>query len=116
MKLSTIYTLLCYANKYLQRNVRGAQPVLDINDIMILLGKKNEKNIKKTQKEKIKLESMEKLVYTCTDLYAKNLEEIASRVPCTISELLHILVSLELKGLIREVSRNYYVRTGKYEQ
>ena len=90
---------------------QGAGLAQTIDDVLILLDKKYENKMKKKKKEKIKLESGEILVYACLDLYAKNLEDIASEVPCSFSELLHILVSLELKGLVKEVSKNYYIKT-----
>ncbi|HOO29321.1 MAG TPA: DNA-processing protein DprA, partial [Lachnospiraceae bacterium] len=90
---------------------QGASPVTEPSDVLALLEGKYEIKVKKTKKEKIMLESNEKLVYCCCGLYAKNLEDIASEVSCSYTELLHTLVSLELKGYIREISKNYYVRT-----
>lgn len=90
---------------------QGAGLAQTIDDVLVLLDGKYKNKMKKMKKEKIKLESREVLVYACLDLYAKNLEEIASEVSCSFSELLHILVSLELKGLIKEVSKNHYIKT-----
>lgn len=90
---------------------QGAGMAQTVEDVLVLLDEKYKIKIKKTEKEKIKLESREVLVYACLDLYAKNLEEIALEVSCSFSELLHILVSLELKGLVKEVSKNYYIKT-----
>lgn len=90
---------------------QGASPLLTVDDVLLLLDANYKKEIKKTEKEKLMLEREENLVYSVLDLYAKNLEDIASQVSCSFPELLHILVSLELKGLVKEVSKNYYVRT-----
>ncbi len=90
---------------------QGASPILSVEDVLLLLDIKYKNKIKNIKKDKLVLEREENLVYSVLDLYAKNLEDIASEVSCSFSELLHILVSLELKGLIKEVSKNYYVRT-----
>lgn len=90
---------------------QGASPILTVEDALLLLDENYENKIKKSKKEKLMLEREENLVYSVLDLYAKNLEDIASQVSCSFPELLHILVSLELKGLVKEVSKNYYVRT-----
>ncbi len=90
---------------------QGASPILSVEDVLFLLDTKCENKIKNFRKEKLMLETNENLVYSVLDLYAKNLEDIASQVSCSFSELLHILVSLELKGLIKEVGKNHYVRT-----
>lgn len=62
----------------------------------------------KCEQNKIPLESAEKLVYSCLDFNPKSLEQILTVTKCPVAELLDILVGLELKGLIKEVSKNYY--------
>ena len=69
--------------------------------------------VKKSEKvngNKIALESPENLVYSCLDLYPKNLNELADLTGLTIPALMDVLVSLELQGYIREFSKNHYVR------
>ena len=63
---------------------------------------------KKIKNEK-KLESAEKLVYSCLGLYPKNLEQLVCETKLNIKEVLENLVTLELRGYIREISKNYYV-------
>lgn len=63
---------------------------------------------KKVKNEKM-LESTEKLVYSCLGLYPKNLEQLVMETKLNIREVLEKLVSLELRGYVREISKNYYV-------
>ncbi len=56
------------------------------------------------------LEKSEKVVYSGLDLYPKDLENIALETGMHISEILEILIKLELKGYIREEGKNHYIR------
>ena len=56
------------------------------------------------------LEKKEKVVYSGLDLYPKDLENIALETGMNISEILEILIKLELKGYIREEGKNHYIR------
>lgn len=64
----------------------------------------------KEKKNKIMLETAEEMVYSKLDLYPKSREELLGLVGGSPQELAGILVSLELKGYISEISKNYYVR------
>lgn len=50
------------------------------------------------------------MVYSCLDLHPRNLNEIMQVVKLPITEILSILISLELQGLIEEISKNHYVK------
>ena len=67
------------------------------------IGQKNNK------KEKM-LESPERMVYSCLDLFPKGIDELMKETELSISELMERLITLELKGYAEEVSRNYYIR------
>ncbi len=56
------------------------------------------------------LETTEKLVYSCLCVDAKPIEWIYMQCKLPIPEVINTLVSLELKGYAREISRNYYVK------
>lgn len=58
--------------------------------------------------EKIMLESRENMVYSCLRLRPKSLQQLAGETKIPVSELLSILISLELNGVIEEASKNYY--------
>jgi len=64
----------------------------------------------KSRKNDFLLDKEENIVYACLDLYAKNLEEIVLMTKLSVAELVHILFSLEMKGLIKESGKNYYIR------
>ena len=55
------------------------------------------------------LESAEKLVYSCLGLYPKDLNQLVSETKLDIKEVLEKLVSLELQGYVREISKNHYI-------
>ena len=64
----------------------------------------------KNEKNKKVLESTDDLVYSCVGLYPKNVDQIAQESRVEISKLMSILVTLELQGYIREITKNYYIR------
>ena len=66
---------------------------------------------KKIKNEKT-LESTEKLVYSCLGLYPKDLDQLVRETKLNIKEVLDKLISLELQGLIREISKNHYIISG----
>ena len=55
------------------------------------------------------LESPEKLVYSCLGLYPKSVDQVAEEAKIDIKSAMELLVSLELGGYIREVSKNRYI-------
>ena len=67
-----------------------------------------EESKKKIKNEKM-LESAEKLVYSCLGLYPKDLNQLVSETKLDIKEVLEKLVSLELQGYVREISKNHYI-------
>lgn len=64
----------------------------------------------KNEKNKKVLESIDDLVYSCVGLYPKNVDQIAQESRVEIRKLMSILVTLELQGYIREITKNYYIR------
>lgn len=67
--------------------------------------------IKKEGKKEIAknlLESSEFLVYSCLSLQSQHIEEIRKKTGLPLLEVMKILVSLELKGWVCEVQKNYY--------
>nr|WP_294495057.1 DNA-processing protein DprA [uncultured Mediterraneibacter sp.] len=63
----------------------------------------------KTVKNEKMLESAEKLVYSCLGLNPKTPDQIVRETKLCVKKVLELLVSLELQGYIREISKNYYV-------
>lgn len=65
---------------------------------------------KKSDKDKKVLESTENIVYSCVGLYPRGIQSLLSETGIQPPLLMETLVSLELKGYIKEISKNYYIR------
>ena len=55
------------------------------------------------------LETEEKLVYSCLGLYPKGVDQVAAETKLDIKAVMELLVTLELEGYIREISKNQYI-------
>lgn len=106
---------------------QGAYPVQDSEDVIRILDtipsnrfmdKTRKSDFKTTRlkeyipkpSEKILLEREENMVYSVLDFYALSPEKISESVNLDIFQIMNILVSLELKGLIKETGKNLYVK------
>lgn len=89
---------------------QGAGILLSPQDLMEELQIASSKEEKKSGTKKILLETEENIVYSCLDFYPRNLEELIQTTGLDISQLMAALMSLELKGFIAEISKNYYVK------
>lgn len=93
---------------------QGAGILLSPEELLEELGvfhKETRENLPKTTENEILLETKENILYSCLSLQPKNIGELAAETQMDVPELLNILVGLELRGYIREISKNYYVRT-----
>lgn len=87
----------------------------DILDILSLTWNRKIRHFQKIKpfqmKEKTQylLENKENMVYSCLGFYSKNLDDISNEISLPVSEVLSILIKLELKGYIREIAKNNYV-------
>ncbi len=95
---------------------QGADILLSPEELLSDYHFQSKENLKfskrKKQKNQFVLDNEENIVYTHVDLYAKNLEDIVEGTGISIQEISHILLSLEIKGLIREVGKDHYIRCG----
>lgn len=64
---------------------------------------------KKADENEKMLESPEKLVYSCLGLYPKGVDQVAAEAQMDVKSVMELLVSLELEGYIREISKNQYI-------
>lgn len=64
----------------------------------------------KSDKNEKVLESPEYMVYSCVGLYPKSVGQLTEETKLRPEEVLKLLVSLELQGYIREISKNYYIK------
>ena len=94
-------------NKLIQQ---GAQILIGVDDLLQNIVSDYKYKTKNLEENKIKLESKEKLVYSCLDFFPISLGNLIDKIGLPTSEMLNILVTLELKGYIEELSKNYYVR------
>ena len=62
------------------------------------------------EKEKILLEREENMVYSVLDFYSLSPEEISNALNLDIFKVMSILISLEMKGVIKEKGKNLYVK------
>lgn len=89
---------------------QGAGVFISVEELLSEFEINYERNVKKTIKSKIKLESVEKLVYSCLDLFPKNMETIIRETKVPAAALMGVLVSLELRGIVEEISKNHYIK------
>ena len=68
-----------------------------------------EKSVDLLKNEKM-LETTEKVVYSCLDLFPRNVSEIQTKTGLDVRKLMETLTTLEMKGFIKETAKNYYVR------
>lgn len=69
----------------------------------------SEKSVDLLKNEKM-LETAEKVVYSCFDLFPRNVSEIQAKTGLGARELMEALTTLEMEGFIKETAKNYYVR------
>ena len=87
---------------------QGAGIVLSPEDFLEELGIWRQKSEEKNEQKNFVLETDENMVYSCLDFRPQNLERLMEQTKLSVSELLDILMRLELRGLIKEISKNYY--------
>lgn len=66
--------------------------------------------MQKSDKNEKVLESTENILYSCLGLYPKGVHQLMEETKMEPSQIMELLVSLELKGYIQEISKNYYIR------
>jgi DNA processing protein len=89
---------------------QGAKIVYSLEQLPQTFNLMPQKPMKSVPKIKPVLEKEESLVYSCLDLYPKNIRLISEHTGLQRKKLLEILNLLKEKGLIREDIRNYYTR------
>ena len=57
------------------------------------------------------LESTENMLYSCVGLFPKSMSQLMEETGLDARKTLEVLTSLQLQGIIKEVSKNYYIRT-----
>ena len=108
-----VYALPGPVNSHLSKGCnllihQGAGILLSPEDLLKEWGFGISKNKQKNNLIKFPLESAENIVYSCLGFHPKNMEQLLTMTNYPVAELLDILVGLELKGLIKEISKNNY--------
>ena len=89
---------------------QGAGILLSPEELLAELGICQVNKKENDEQIKILLETTENLVYSCLGLQPQNLDYLFNVTKIPISELLDVLMRLQLKGVVKEISKNYYVR------
>lgn len=89
---------------------QGAGILISPEELLKDLGIFHNKRAGNWAENKIVLESTEKLVYSCLTFEPRSLGELLEQTNLQISILLDHLIALQLKGYVKEVSKNYYVK------
>ena len=85
---------------------QGAGVLLTPEELLDELGLTYEKNTKKN----LLLETEENIVYSCLDFHPKNIEQLLQETNLPVVEILQTLLRLELMGIVKEISKNNYVK------
>lgn len=112
-----IYALPGPVNSTLSRGCnqlikQGAGVLLSPEELLEEIGIVQKSAKENGEYKKILLESQENMVYSCLDFKPRNLGEILRQTNLPVNELLDLLVNLELRGLVKEISKNYYIKVG----
>ena len=85
--------------------------ILSAKDLQKDLGfaSKNRSTNKKNKRKA--LEKQQMVVYSCLDLHAKSMDEIILESGLELLEVSSILSELVQKGYVREIFKNYYIRS-----
>ena len=88
----------------------GAGMLTTPEELFLDLKLDNIKTTEKNQEKKIMLERKENIVYSCLGFYPKGMESLLEETGFSVQVLMQILLTLELKGYIQEISKNHYVK------
>ncbi len=80
-----------------------------LRDLGIVMGKRGGQDIF----SKNLLEKEETLVYSVLDLQPKNIEEIRQKTKLAVTAVMQSLITLQKKGMVREVFKNSYIRKNR---
>lgn len=89
---------------------QGAGILLSPEDLLQELGVFRKGKMKKKTENKLALATQENMVYSCLDFEPKNPDQISKLTGLQVSQILNVLMDLELRGYVGEVSKNYYVK------
>lgn len=86
----------------------GAKLVTSPKDILEDFSINYENLLKSNKKNNKLLETNEKMVYASLDFRGKHVNEIVSITGLAVQKTMEVLITLELKGYIKQIRQNYY--------
>lgn len=89
---------------------QGAGILISPEDLLIELGINIVNQGQIIDKNEKVLESTENMVYSCLGLFPKGMSQLLEETGLNVQELLEQLITLEMKGYVKEISKNYYVK------
>lgn len=92
---------------------QGAGILISPEDLLQELGIAGKELEQKSDKIEKTLENDENVVYSCLGFFPKSISQLVEETGYGVPDLMQELISLELMGCIREVSKNYYIRVRK---
>lgn len=102
--------LSCGCNTLIRQGAGILISAEDFAEEMKAMGYLRKNFTKKSDKNKKTLESTENILYSCLDLFPKGVHQLMEETGLEPFQVMETLVSLELKGYIQEISKNYYIR------
>ena len=72
---------------------------------------RGKRECEKSDKNKKVLESAENILYSCLGLYPRDISSLLEETALAPAALMELLVSLQLKGYVKEISKGHYIRT-----
>lgn len=90
---------------------QGAGILLSPQELLETLGIHNVKYRQNSDKNKKILETTENIVYSCLGLFPKGFQELLDETGLEPKTLMEELITLTLQGEVKEISKNYYIRT-----
>lgn len=89
---------------------QGAGILISPEDLLDEMDIKCLKDLQIINKNEKKLETAENLVYSCLGFTPKGVDCLSNETHLSSREVLEQLITLELQGMAKEISKNYYVR------
>ena len=90
---------------------QGAGILISPSDLLKKLNISDEMLEEYSHKRKKELERPENIVYSCLDLYPKGLQQLVEETGQSPERIVRDLISLELEGKVKEISKNHYIKT-----
>ena len=89
---------------------QGAGILISPEDLLDEVNVQKKKGAQINNKNEKVLESTENLVYSCLGFIPKGVDCLSKETDLSVREVLEQLITLELQGMAKEISKNYYIR------